>query len=333
MWNVQERSERAERTNRSEDAKRQAAVQKGKYVEVRKHSSMGCAVVTMKDMRVRQAILNAGLEATIAGIHVKLKPHFEKDTRKEVMTDLFVGWGRQAEKATPLPEAELVHFFDQKHEELCNSGCLDELARGAPQQAPVKDVQSEQQQMPMVPDAAIVAVVRGNTQGAPPAGAAAPPHMQTPVPAAVPQQPLQAQQAQEAQQAQQHAAMMQAAQAQWHAQMQAQWAAQWAAHAQMQQQQHQQALAYAAAMANPPAAPGKGQRREFKPAYRRPTDEEIQAQFKSVVALPKAQDTTPHVTDEQILAKVRSVIAPGKAQGSAPGAEQAPGQDVSEGGC
>merc|ERR1719510_2350913 len=59
-----------ERTNRSDDVRRQATTHKGKYVEVKKHSSMGCAVITFQSESVRQAILSMGLETSISGIKV-----------------------------------------------------------------------------------------------------------------------------------------------------------------------------------------------------------------------------------------------------------------------
>merc|ERR1719277_1791683 len=89
----------------------------------KKHSSMGCAVVTMTDHRIRQAVLNAlGTETTISGIKVKLKPHFDKETDQEVHTDIFVGWGRQVEKATPLAEKDIADHFDQLADQLANTG-------------------------------------------------------------------------------------------------------------------------------------------------------------------------------------------------------------------
>jgi len=178
-----DRSERSEKSNRSEDAKRQATVQRGRYTEVRKHSSIGCAVVTMQDVNIRQALLNGGPQATIAGIRVKLKPHVDRDTQQEVMTDVFVGWGRQVEKATPLSEADLVSFFDQKHDELYSSGRLEELARrgvppgGSPQHAQNKDDHraQPQRQLPVASDPAVLAAVRPSPLSSMPAVVPPPP--------------------------------------------------------------------------------------------------------------------------------------------------------------
>mmetsp|Transcript_105751 Transcript_105751/g.207383 ORF Transcript_105751/g.207383 Transcript_105751/m.207383 type:complete len:460 (+) Transcript_105751:109-1488(+) len=124
--------EKPDRTNRSEDSRRQVLIERGQHSEVKKHSSMGCAVVTMSDARVRQAILNAlGSEATISGIKVKVKAHTDKDSDREVPTDLFVGWGRQVEKATPLAEADIAKFFDQLHNQMVTTGRLEDLARAS----------------------------------------------------------------------------------------------------------------------------------------------------------------------------------------------------------
>lgn len=121
-----------EKNNRSEDAKRQVLVEKGKHCEVKKHSSIGCAVVTFIDARVRSAVLSSlGDMSTIGEVQVKLKPHQDKDTKSEVPTDLFVGWGRQAEKNTPLSELVLVKYFDDFHERLTAGGRLDEIAARA----------------------------------------------------------------------------------------------------------------------------------------------------------------------------------------------------------
>ncbi|CAJ1366833.1 unnamed protein product [Effrenium voratum] len=100
--------ERLERIDRSDDPRRQAVEQVGEVVTVRKHSSMGCAVVSMVDLRVRQAIVEEGNECMINGIRVQIKPHTNKETKEEVLTDLFVAWGRQVEKVNPLSEQTIA---------------------------------------------------------------------------------------------------------------------------------------------------------------------------------------------------------------------------------
>ncbi|CAJ1406078.1 unnamed protein product [Effrenium voratum] len=110
--------ERLERIDRSDDPRRQAVEQVGEVVTVRKHSSMGCAVVSMVDLRVRQAIVEEGNECMINGIRVQIKPHTNKETKEEVLTDLFVAWGRQVEKVNPLSEQTIAKYFDTKHKEM-----------------------------------------------------------------------------------------------------------------------------------------------------------------------------------------------------------------------
>mmetsp|Transcript_90513 Transcript_90513/g.290151 ORF Transcript_90513/g.290151 Transcript_90513/m.290151 type:complete len:101 (-) Transcript_90513:129-431(-) len=46
----------------------------------------------------------------------------------QVITDLFVGWGRQVEKTTPLSEADLVKYFDDMHVSLTSTGRLDAIS-------------------------------------------------------------------------------------------------------------------------------------------------------------------------------------------------------------
>lgn len=110
--------ERLERIDRSDDPRRQAVEQVGEVVTVRKHSSMGCAVVSMTDVRVRQAIVAEGNECTINGLKVQIKPHHNKDTKEEVLTDLFVAWGRQVEKVSPLSEEKIAQYFDKKYKDI-----------------------------------------------------------------------------------------------------------------------------------------------------------------------------------------------------------------------
>mmetsp|Transcript_2111 Transcript_2111/g.4817 ORF Transcript_2111/g.4817 Transcript_2111/m.4817 type:complete len:829 (+) Transcript_2111:84-2570(+) len=127
--------ERLDRLDRSDDPRKQAVEEVGENVTVRKHSSMGCAVVTFRDTRVREAIISASDETNINGIRVQMKRHTDKDTKAEVMTDIFVAWGRQVEKTTPLSERVLVKHFDQKHIELVESWReMEEKSRQAEEQ-------------------------------------------------------------------------------------------------------------------------------------------------------------------------------------------------------
>lgn len=90
----------------------------GEFVTVWKHTSMGCAIVSMTDVNVREAMLAQGKECTISNVSVQINPHVNKDTAKEILTDLFVAWGHQVEKATPLFEEKIVEYFDKKHKEI-----------------------------------------------------------------------------------------------------------------------------------------------------------------------------------------------------------------------
>eukprot|EP00403_Amphidinium_massartii_P034177 CAMPEP_0178452620 /NCGR_PEP_ID=MMETSP0689_2-20121128/44346_1 /TAXON_ID=160604 /ORGANISM="Amphidinium massartii, Strain CS-259" /LENGTH=797 /DNA_ID=CAMNT_0020078347 /DNA_START=11 /DNA_END=2401 /DNA_ORIENTATION=+ len=113
--------DRFERVDRSEDPRRQPVEEASENVTVKKHSSMGCAVITLKDKRVREAIVAEGEKITIASIKVQIKPHKDKDTKQEVPTDIFAAWGRQVEKMTPLSEREIVGWFEAKHKELTDA--------------------------------------------------------------------------------------------------------------------------------------------------------------------------------------------------------------------
>jgi len=126
--------ERLERIDRSDDPRRQAVEQVGEVVTVRKHSSMGCAVVSMTDVRVRQAIVEEGNECTINGLKVQIKPHHNKDTKEEVLTDLFVAWGRQVEKVNPLSEEKIAQFFDKKYKDIIAGWKAEEERRQAEEQ-------------------------------------------------------------------------------------------------------------------------------------------------------------------------------------------------------
>merc|ERR1719199_2217291 len=70
-----------------------------------------------------------GERTSVAGTPVQLKPHFDKDTKIEVVTDIFAAWGRQAEKTNPLPERELMKFFEGKHSEILGSWQTDTEAK------------------------------------------------------------------------------------------------------------------------------------------------------------------------------------------------------------
>mmetsp|Transcript_46711 Transcript_46711/g.85539 ORF Transcript_46711/g.85539 Transcript_46711/m.85539 type:complete len:399 (+) Transcript_46711:148-1344(+) len=251
-----ERAEKPERNNRSDDSRRQAALQKGRHCDVRKHSSMGCAIVTFEDPTVRDMVLKESLTATIGGIQVKLKPHFDKEAKENVPTDLFVGWGRQVEKATPLSESKLVEYFDSKHEEFVR---MDPTALHSLQ------MQAMQRQL-----AAGTAGRAGVTPGSVPQVSSASTASRVPSSMANAALLQQQQQALQVQQQQQWLAQMQQAQAYYYYMLQQQQAMAYAAAHQQQAGLHEQ----------PQEQRDRTQQRasnRIKPAYRRPTDEELQA--------------------------------------------------------
>lgn len=101
------------------DADRRVAKEEaGRHCTVKKHSGMGCAVVTMVDQNVRKAILKEDADTYIDQVKVKVKANVDKETGKDMPYELFIGWGHRVEKSTPLSDTEIVKYFDHKHEEL-----------------------------------------------------------------------------------------------------------------------------------------------------------------------------------------------------------------------
>jgi len=118
---------------RHEDPKRQAVEKSGEFCSVRKHSSMGCAVVSFSCPEIRTAVLaEAGDIAEIRGIKVQLQAH--KDKGKEVVTDIFAAWGRKVEKASPLSEGSLMAFFESLRDAV--EGSIARRGSAAEQGAP-----------------------------------------------------------------------------------------------------------------------------------------------------------------------------------------------------
>jgi len=139
-----------ERVDRSDDPRRQAIEEVGEHVTVKKHSSMGCAVISLREPRVREAILaDLGEKATISGIPVQLKRHFDKASGNEMMTDIFAAWGRQAEKTNPLPERDILKFFEAKTLELLDGWRNNDeaKARQADHERQAKLIQEQQSQV------------------------------------------------------------------------------------------------------------------------------------------------------------------------------------------
>ncbi|CAJ1437884.1 unnamed protein product [Effrenium voratum] len=58
------------------------------------------------------------LEMDIADVKVQLKRHTDKTTKQEVVTDIFVAWGHQQEKDSPLTVHEIAERFDKLYQDV-----------------------------------------------------------------------------------------------------------------------------------------------------------------------------------------------------------------------
>eukprot|EP00928_Gymnodinium_smaydae_P044173 TRINITY_DN2948_c0_g1_i1.p1 TRINITY_DN2948_c0_g1~~TRINITY_DN2948_c0_g1_i1.p1 ORF type:complete len:213 (+),score=48.20 TRINITY_DN2948_c0_g1_i1:70-708(+) len=122
----QEATIQSKPSNRSMNT-RKATRCRGKHCNVQKHSSLGCAVVTLPTKGIRELLLQFMLRniraydgATvfdIDGIEATIKPHIDKVTSADVETDVFVGWGRQTDLATPVAPEKIAKAIDE-HVEL-----------------------------------------------------------------------------------------------------------------------------------------------------------------------------------------------------------------------
>lgn len=99
---------------------------KGDHCEVKKHSEMGCAVVTLESVAARDAVMRLTMsrtpdpedgrekrpEISIEDTKVQLRAHVDKSDKTEIMTDIFIAWGRKVEKVSPLPPEDIARAFD-----------------------------------------------------------------------------------------------------------------------------------------------------------------------------------------------------------------------------
>lgn len=98
--------------------KREADVAEGTWVHVKKHSSMGCAVVTLPTPALRDAILLRCSKVVLQGNSLELKKHHQEQgdgSKLEVPESIFVGWKqpkRTAGSALPLMAEDLLDLFD-----------------------------------------------------------------------------------------------------------------------------------------------------------------------------------------------------------------------------
>jgi hypothetical protein len=100
---------------------------RGDNVSVRKHHTNAYAVVSLRLPRVRQRILEENVEVPIpilrgpcqgAQVRVMIKPQFNRNTKADVPTDLFLAWGRRVEETTPLGERDIFDFFNELHQDI-----------------------------------------------------------------------------------------------------------------------------------------------------------------------------------------------------------------------
>lgn len=107
---------------------------KGSHCDVKKHSDIGCAVVTMESQSAREVVMRLAIqqseaearnetqsensskerrpEIKIGEVKAQLRSHIDKATKGEFPNDIFVAWGRQAEKVSPLSPAVIASTFD-----------------------------------------------------------------------------------------------------------------------------------------------------------------------------------------------------------------------------
>lgn len=112
------------RARGGESLGKQAIEAKGDHCEVRKHSSMGCCVVTMESGAAREVVMRhvekqcghvPGTKAKtqVGSVMVQVQRHQDKSTHTTVETDIFVAWGHRAEKESPLAVEDIAEAFDK----------------------------------------------------------------------------------------------------------------------------------------------------------------------------------------------------------------------------
>lgn len=90
-----------------------ALTAEGEHISVKKHATMGCAVVTLRNPATRGAMLALCADLTVGEVQVKVQPQVDKTTREEVPNEIFAAWGRKVEKETPLAEADLLAALEE----------------------------------------------------------------------------------------------------------------------------------------------------------------------------------------------------------------------------
>jgi len=130
----------------------------GRYCEVKKHSDMGCAVVSFKDQSARDSVMRLAGEKTksengnddrptmkISGVDVQFRRHIDKATDDEIQNDIFVAWGRKEEKKCQLAAETIAEAIDL----LLIESRGGQLTLEAPLPPPLHGLIGQQQQSPM----------------------------------------------------------------------------------------------------------------------------------------------------------------------------------------
>jgi hypothetical protein len=125
---VQELEARLEKEHSKSGATQRRDVNKmplecdGTFVQVKKHSDMGCAVVTFLNQQSRDAVMQLAERkfevidgrpvAVIDGVEVQLRLHIDKASQNEIKTDIFIAWGRKKEKERELAAKSIAEAID-----------------------------------------------------------------------------------------------------------------------------------------------------------------------------------------------------------------------------
>lgn len=124
---------------------RHADEAQGRWVHVKKHSSLCCAVVNFPSSAVRNSVLgqcSSGVVPQLRGISLDVKPQREKEkilggTRTEVPNAIFVGWRTPNADTRSITAADLQAHFDRMATPFMGSssahdaaGLADALLRG-----------------------------------------------------------------------------------------------------------------------------------------------------------------------------------------------------------
>lgn len=135
---------------------RQPTETKGEFCKVHKHSGMGIAIVSVQSASIREAVFrlletrssckDGQVQLCIGDVQAELKRHLDKRTNQEVVTDIFVAWGRQQEKDCPLAAESIATTFDQLTQEalaFLTTPSTDQLGHEDSQRAAVPQNQPE----------------------------------------------------------------------------------------------------------------------------------------------------------------------------------------------